>query len=90
MSVIVPASIEASANRNIVIGVAYHPLKFKFVLQQLPTSLCVHFNYRIPYVPFGFESVLGLDVPFLEFQVWVLREDDVLCVFRCHRVRYVV
>jgi hypothetical protein len=90
MSVVVPAAIEASANQYIVINVAYHPLKFKFVLQQLPASLWVHFKYHVPYVPFCFESKLGLDVPFLQFQVWVLSEDDVLRVFRCHRIRYIL
>jgi hypothetical protein len=90
MSVVVPAAIEASANRYMVITVAYHPLKFKYVLQQLPGNLWVHFNYHVPYVPFCFESELGLVVPFWQFQGWVLSDDGVLRVFRCHRIRYVV
>ena len=65
MSVDVPATIEASANPYIVVDVAYHPLKFKFDLQELPGSLWVHFNYHVLYVPFCVESELGLDVPFL-------------------------
>jgi len=66
MSVVAPAAFETSADLYIFINVAYRPLKFEFVLQQLSSSLWFHFNYHVPGVPFGFERELVLDVPFLQ------------------------